>query len=171
MARWRLTEPHYLRVEGTKWEYTEIDRVTGRPKRTQFDVPQHIDPNSPDDLKVYGQPDGQDTIVIVSDGDNAQPKDVIFQGDPTPGMFPLDDAARAISARFEWQPTQGLDDISQNESFQNKLLSGFIDKMTEMKSGSGSAGFEQLMSSIMAMMEKQTEILAKLAQPERRKVA
>ena len=30
MARWRLTDAHYLAVEGTEWEYKEQNRETGR---------------------------------------------------------------------------------------------------------------------------------------------
>ena len=49
MARWKLTEAHYLKVPGTAWEYNSIDRRTGRPKREVFSGPLQLDPKSIDD--------------------------------------------------------------------------------------------------------------------------
>lgn len=169
MARWKLTEPHYLRVPGTKWEYTEIDRATGKPKRTQYDVPQLLDPNIESDWNYrYDQWSGD---IIISDGHEAQPKDIIFVGPVTPGMLPLDDEAKAISAQAAkglWKPTAGLDPESQNTSFSAQLLSGMIDKMTAVQAGiqQGAAipGMDEFMQSMKGMMEKQTEILAMLTQ-------
>src|ERR1700746_1647419 len=99
MARWRLIEPHYLKVKGVTWEYQETDRATGRQVRKTFPVPQHFHP----DIEVdWTERDGKDYgIVAVSDGHNAKPSDIIFEGNPTPGMLPLDDEAKEISARFE----------------------------------------------------------------------
>ena len=47
MARWKLTQKHYLMVPGTKWEYVENDRSTGRPIRKTYDVPLFLDPEDP----------------------------------------------------------------------------------------------------------------------------
>lgn len=168
MARWKLTEAHYLMVEGTKWEYSEVDRITGRPKRTQFPVPLYVNPNYEDDLKGYGQPDEVDGLqIIVSNGNNAKGKDLIFTGPPTPGMLPLDDEAKELSAKLNIKPTQGLDPESQNMSFSNQLMSGLIDQMTDIKAGIATApavpGMAEFMQTMGAMMKQQTEILASLS--------
>lgn len=177
MARWKLTEAHYINVSGTLWEYTEVDRVTGRPKRTQFPVPLHIDPFNLDDLKIYGQDDpnfgrNADPIIVVCNK-NPKGRDILYEGKPTPGMFPLDDEARAISEKVSkgaWIPTAGLDPESQNASYTSQILSGLVDKMTDMKASNtpqiqGMAEFMQMMTQVMA---KQTDILAQMGNGGRR---
>lgn len=166
MARWKITEAHYLNVEGTKWEYSEVDRKTGRPKRTQFNVPLYINPKYEDDLKAFGQgdPDPEFCDIIVSDGHNAQPKDIIFTGPPTPDMIPLDDKAKAISEkmRAKWNApeVEGL-------SFSQRMELGFINQMAELreqvKQVPQAEGLKDLMETMAAMMKQQTEILAALA--------
>lgn len=174
MARWKLTEAHYLAVEGIKWEYSEVDRVTGRPKRTQFPVPLHLDPNIESDWTH--RYDAWSGDIVVSDGHNADPKDLIYTGPVTPGMLPMDDEAKALTAQAakdKWRPTQGLDPESQNESYTNKLLSGFIDQMTlaqtTVQQAPQIAGLEEMLKSLTAVMAQQTQLIAALAaKPERR---
>ena len=172
MARWRLTEPHYLNVDGTKWEYSEVDRITGRPKRVQFPVPQYLNPNYEDDLKSFGQGQGDVSTwdIIVSDGNNPGPKDVIFKekdgspGQPTPGMLPLDDDAREITARY----SKVWDAPSEGPSFTQRLEESLINQMTELRDSVKQApqveGLAELMATMTSMMKQQTEILAKLAE-------
>lgn len=187
MARWKLTEAHYLRVPGTKWEYTEIDRITGRPKRTPFDVPLLLNPMDIGDLQVYGQPDpflGQngDPIIVVTNNPNPAGRDVYFTSDVTPGMLPLDDEAKALTeeaAKGKWKPTTGIDPEAQNTSYTNKLLSGLIDQMTDVKLAAQAAppahGLDELLKTMTAMMQQNQQILTMLvdksSQPERRRVA
>ena len=174
MARWKLTEPHYLAVEGIKWEYSEVDRVTGRPKRTQFPVPLHLDPNIESDWTH--RVDAWSGDICVSDGHNPDPKDLIYTGGVTPGMLPLDAEAEAITAKAakdKWRPTVGLDPESQNNSYTNQLLSGFIDQMTMAQTAIQTApkieGLDEMLKSITAVMQQQTQLLAALAaKPERR---
>lgn len=167
MARWRLTEPHYLKVDGIKWEYTEVERVTGRPKRKQFSVPLYLNPNYEDDIKAYGQ--GDDGI-IVSDGHNPGPKDVIFIGSPTPSMLPLDEEAKAISAKFvkSWSPPTERDELT----YAQKRELEFADQISELQRAAQAAprveGLSEFMSTMTAMMKQQTEILAQLAKSQRR---
>jgi hypothetical protein len=184
MARWRLTEPHYLYIDGTKWEYSEVDRITGRPKRTQFDVPLYLNLNYEDDLKSFGQGEGpvDRWDIIVCDGNNPHPKDLIFHekdgspGRPTPGMEPLDEEARELSAKLN----RTLDTPTvEGQSYSQKLEMLFIDQMGQLKAGMQQApqaeGISELMTSMAAMMKQQTEILAQLAarsvEPAKRKVA
>ena len=188
MARWKLTEAHYLKVPGTKWEYAEIDRITGRPKRTAFDVPLLLNPMDSGDLQVYGQLDpflGQngDPIIVVTDNPSPTGRDVYFTSDVTPGMFPLDDEAKALTAaaaKGKWAPTVGIDPESQNTSYTNKLLSGLIDQMTEVKTAAQAAppaqGFDELLKAMTAVMQQNQQILSTLVEKStasegRRKVA
>jgi hypothetical protein len=107
MARWKLVAPHYLNVEGVKWEYQEISRTTGKPSRIQIPVPTYLDPRDPADFTHrWGQqtrPDVHSDVegeIIVSRGPSVDPKDIVFVGDPTPDMVPIDDEAKEISATF-----------------------------------------------------------------------
>ncbi len=172
MARWKLTEPHYIFVPGTKWEYSEIDRTTGRPKRTQFDVPLYINPHWEDDLKAFGQPPEGD-IIVTNKPNPAFPRDVEFLGGPTLGMVPIDDEAKVLTAQLEKRGlavTQGLEAEDQNNSYVNKMLSGLIDQMTDLKVTAPpvASGMNEVMQSMVAMMAKQTEILEQLAGTKRR---
>src|SRR5216683_7381374 len=49
MARWKLTEPHYLNVPSSRWEHTAVDSRTGKPTRKMYKVPMHLDPRVADD--------------------------------------------------------------------------------------------------------------------------
>lgn len=184
MARYRLIEPHYLRVKGTKWEYSEVDRITGRPKRTQFDVPLYINPNYEEDLKAFGQPDERgEVIIVVSDGIDARGKDVIFTekdgspGRPTPGMIPLDEEAHVI---YETCKTRWKDPGSEGgPSYADNLLDNFIQQMSNLQAAAVSApsatGFEEMMATMTLMMKQQTELMAQLVKVQtdmpKRKVA
>lgn len=163
MARWRLTEPHYLNVPGTKWEHTTTDRSSGRPIKKTFDVPLFLHPEDPYDWTHDKKDDGY--IVVCHEGKGG-PGDITFIGNPTPGMLPLDDEAREISAQFssKWTPTQGTDDISQSNSFQQKLLNGLIDQMSAVQTASQQpiAGMEKFMEMMMGVMQQNQQILAAL---------
>jgi hypothetical protein len=102
MARWKLMTAHYLNVPGETWEYTENDRVTGRPVRQKFVVPRFLDPKDESCwTKRWGFKDNEQGEIIVCKKDQGEADDIVFIGDPTPDMMPVDDEARAISAQFE----------------------------------------------------------------------
>jgi hypothetical protein len=124
MARWKLNAPHYLNVAGTTWEYKEVDRSTGKQIRKTFDVPTLLEPENPGDWNyVTGKDQGE---IIVSDGKNAEPKDIIFAGKPTPDMVPLDDEARAITAAMgsKWNRTF-------EQTTGNSYAEGILDDLTK----------------------------------------
>lgn len=168
MARWRLTEPHYLKVPGTMWEYTEVNRTTGRPVRKQFKVPKYLDPNDPSD---WTHRNGEFGEIIVCYEGKGLPNDLTFEGGVTTGMLPLDKEAQDITKRMEeiWgtRVTQSLSDEDQNQSYQNQLLSGLIDQMTDLKAGAQQQqsvpGMTEFMQGMAEMMKQQTEILSRLA--------
>lgn len=171
MARWRLTEAHYLKVPGTKWEYTEVNRTTGRPVRKQFQVPMYLDPNDPSQWTSRNGPDAGEIVVCYEN--KGLPDDIVFEGGVTPGMLPLDSEAKEITKRMEeiWgtRVTQSTEEADQQASYTNQLLSGLIDQMTDLKTAApppqAVPGLEDFMKGMAEMMRQQTEILAKLANP------
>lgn len=105
--RWRLTAPHYIHVptlgDGTKveWEHKETNRESGRAVRKLYSVPMLLDPRDAADFNHPGE------IIIAHDTEGARHvrQDLIFIGDPTPDMEPLNDEAQAItdSLRSKWE--------------------------------------------------------------------
>ncbi len=176
MARWKLTEAHYLKVPGIAWEYNSIDRRTGRPKREVFPVPLQLDPKSIDDLTKHGQPDPaypsrdiEDYILVVTDTAGVNQRDVVFEGKPTPGMLPLDDEAKAITAECSqglWNPTPGVDDESQRASLSNQIIDALMGQMNTIKDEVHKApqieGITELLGAFSAMMKQNQEILSLL---------
>lgn len=167
MARWMLIEPHYLNVAGTEWEYTEQERGTGKQIRRKFTVPRYLHPEDPNDWteKSYnnlGQPvEGK---VIVSDGNGAQPMDIIFTGDPTPNMLPLDDDAKAVSARYaaNWSaPAEGFT-LTHSQSLLDNLERKLA-LVQAQQPAPASQGMEQLMAAIAAMMKQNGDLITVLA--------
>jgi hypothetical protein len=98
MARWRLTEPHYIFTDpDTIWERLETDTTTGRQVRKQYIVPAYFHHEIESDWT-----DKVEKAVIVSNHrDPAHRTDIVFKGDPTPGMIAIDDEAKAISAKYK----------------------------------------------------------------------
>lgn len=167
MARWQLTEPHYLNVPGTFWEQVTTDRRTQRPIRKQYPVPMHLDPRIETDWTQKAENNDMDGKIVVCYAGKGLPTDIVFEGEPTPGMLPMDDEAREISSKYSWTPTNevnygvGVDDASH----QGKILGGLIKQLAEATvSGQGSsaipAGFEKFMESMAQMMQQQTMLLA-----------
>lgn len=104
MARWRLTGPHYLNVPGTEWEHKEISTDTGRQNRKVFKVPRLLDPNDPGDQNREGD-------CVVCWAGKGEARDIIFEGDPTPDMTPLDAEAEKVTERCrpKWEhPIESL---------------------------------------------------------------
>lgn len=167
MARWKLTEPHYLNVPGTKWELTTTDRSTGRPARKVFAVPRYLHPEDPTEWN-YRDNFGDGEIIVCHEG-KGLPNDIIFLGDPTPGMLPLDEEAEAITKTFsaKWTPTAGTDEQSQNDSFQAKLLNGLIDSMSTAQATAAqlpvAPGIEKLLEAMTAMMQQNQQMMQLLA--------
>ncbi len=167
MARWKLTEPHYLSVPSERWEHTTTDSRTGKPIRKMYRVPKHLDPRLEDDWNYRPENNNMDGEIIVCWEGKGLPRDIIFEGNPTPGMLPLDDEAKEVSSRFSWTPTQGIDEDSQRQSFYARLGDTLIDQMTELKvareTAPSSPGMDKFMETMMAMMVQNQQILAALA--------
>lgn len=170
MARWRLTEPHYLQVEGIEWDYTEQDNKTGRNVRKRFAVPLHLDPNDPMD-----QNDKMNEWVVVSNGNNPGPRDIIFKGPPTPAMEPLDEEAEKISAELRPKWDHPIESLAGN--YSDSLLATFqkhVDaKLAELGAttkseayakGVDPAAFEALQQQVAELAKQNSALIAMLQQ-------
>jgi hypothetical protein len=169
MARWKLINPHYLiTTDHTKWEYSETDRVSGRPVRKQFEVPRYLDPRDPSDWTTrWGNKDNQEGEIIVCFPGKGDKGDVEFLGDPTPEMIPVDDEAKSISATFtdQWRYKPDLEVGTYSQS----LVDQFQSQMAEAESKPASVQVEGL-ADLVAAMSAQTKAVTELlsAQSHRR---
>lgn len=166
MARWQLTEAHYLNVPDNLWEQQITDRSSGRPIRKQFKVPLHLDPNIESDWN-HQERIGNNIIdgrIVVCHAGKGDPKDIIFSGDPTPGMLPLDDEARELSSKLTVPFTTGLDPVAQANGWQQQLLVELSDmKQAVATAGPHIPGFAEFMKTMTEIMATQTGLLARLA--------
>ncbi len=76
-------------------------------------------------------------------------------------MLPLDDEAREISAQYDWVPTAGLDEVSQNNSYQQQLLVQLSNMKNEAASARPVEGMAELMKALAEMMQLQRELLGR----------
>lgn len=162
MARWRLTNAHYLNCRDTKWEYSEVDRSTGKQVRKQFDVPRYLNPGEPTDwTHRLGRDEGD---IYVSDGKNPDPKDIIFVGSPTPDMEPIDEAAKALSASFAERWQHPIESLPGN--FTQSLLDKFQTEVAKVQSASTNTpptGMGELMTAMAELMKQNAALIAMLA--------
>lgn len=160
MARWRLLVAHYLNTEpSAEIEFKEVDQTTGRQARKVYKVPTLLDPK---DQADHNYP--QDGDIVVCDGNNPQPRDIIFLGQPTADMEPIDAEAIKITQQYidagTWnKPEPGLD-------FGESLIKTFMSKMEklELNVQPVSAGavdakaFESLQKQVAALLEQNTKL-------------
>ena len=162
MARWKLNQAHYLNITGTKWEYSETDRITGKPKRIQFDVPTLLHPDEPTSWNANfirnprGELLGGDIIVAYEDGQH-ESADYIFSGAPTPEMEPIDAEAEAISAKHSkaWErPPE-----TAGGSYADALVVAMQQKFDKMQSSPSAVQVEGLteMLTMMTQVIKQNQ--------------
>lgn len=164
MARWKLMVNHYLKVDGNRWEQAEIDRTTGKQVRRQYDVPRLFEILEPTDWTVRN-PDGSGDIVVTNGG-TCEPRDVKFYGDPTPDMEPLDDEAKAISAKLapKWKfaATDG-----DTRSYADRQMDQMHAQMAEIQAAAVQPMGNAL--QMMAEMMKQNQEILKLLVPNTRR--
>lgn len=166
MARWKLQVAHYLRVPGTAWEQVETDRETGRQRRKAYPVPMLLDPKDPQcwshrpgqgHVTKGGSSWDEGQIIVAYEGKTNDSRDIIFEGDPTPDMDPLDDEAREISSRYHWWDKKGrLDD--QFTSFSEAKL----DEAAKMFADANAFAMKEVLRSPAvndSMLESQKQMM------------
>ncbi len=171
--RWRLTAPHYLNIvrdgEVAQYEYKETDRNTGRQARKTFPVPVLLDPDNPQDHNYRELGD-----IIVCMEDKGEPRDIVFVGEPTPDMEPLDKEAEKLSEslRSKWQhPIETL--ASNGPDYGAQLIATFqrqIDAMGGIKpttlNGVDPAAFEALQKQVAELIAQNAALRAGSVSPE-----
>src|SRR5215472_1027240 len=170
MARWRLTEAHYLYTNpDTIWERVETDTETGRQVRKQYVVPAYFHHEIECDWTDKGK-----KAVIVCNGHNPKRRDIIFIGDPTPGMLPLDEEAEAITAKLKhkwnipdtikWGPGQYSSALADHFAEQQDRVNMKMSALTEQNTQAINQ-FMQQMGLQQSQMMKILEILADKSTP------
>lgn len=175
--RWKLRQAHYLSVPGQVWEYSELDRVTGRPKRTQFPVPRLIDPMDPADWTekvISNQGKVVDGFCIVCYEGKGQPTDVVFTGPPTPDMEPMDDEATALSATFasKWKhPIESLPSGGYAQVLQTQFEGELAKVQANNNKPAQIEGMTELLTAMTSMMKQNQEMMAALMATKSESVA
>lgn len=160
MARWKLMQPHYLRIPGTRWEAKQTNQFTGEEERHLFDVPRLLDPNP--NGKDCRSPEG----CVVAHAGSQQRGDFVFEGDPTPDMEPLDAEAEAISARHRrrWQDPFGQAEPA-GQNYSESLLMQMLTSQAEraVQPSANDKLVEQQLIMMKQMMEMNAQLMALLA--------
>lgn len=170
MARWKLMAPHYLKVEDCEWEYQEIDRKTNRQVRRKFQVPMLLDPRDPSYwTNKWGREDDAEGEIIVCFADKGDSRDIVFFGDPTPDMMPIDDEAKAISASFteRWSYKPETDEGSYSQSLVDKFQLEMATKES-VQPPIQIAGMDQMMAQMAASQAMMAEAMKLMASNVRR---
>ncbi len=127
MARYRLNTGHYINAlqwdqSPTEWEYTEQSLVNNRMVRRRFKVPMLLDPRDATCCNYPGE------IIVSSKADDRFPADIIFEGEPTPDMTPLDDEARARVEELSSKWVHPIEALPGN--FTQSLLTTLENQLT-----------------------------------------
>jgi hypothetical protein len=158
MARWKLMTAHYLNVPGEQWEYQETDRKTGRMLRTQMPVPRLLDPRDPSNwTNRWGNKDNEEGEIVVCLKGKGDTHDIVFEGDPTPDMIPVDEEAIAINAsfaeRWRYKPEAATDNFSQS------LIDRIQMEMAPKATPAPIEGLGELVTAIKALVESNVEVV------------
>ena len=185
MARWRLTQPHYLNTPGTEFEYKETSHY-GKTVKKIFPVPQYLDPEAFSDCNynANGEPrSGRDMntpgeIIVAHDTEAKKGRDIIFVGDPTLDMVPLDEEAEIISAALA--PKWGRAFIGDGEDeggYSNRLLTELTETLNSFnatKSPTSAAPDDGRIAKVEDQLQKMFEmnmaLLAKLEPPTSKRI-
>lgn len=170
MARWSLRNPHYLNVPGNEWQHEETDRETGRRNRKMYEVPRLLDPNNPQDQNYPGE-------VIVCHEGKGDRKDIIFLGEPTPDMEPLDDEAKAISASLQKKWEHPIDALPANgEDYGAALMKMFEKQIAQLGgikptsvAGVDPDDFKKLQDQVAELLAQNTALKEQVSAPTARR--
>jgi hypothetical protein len=110
-------------------------------------------------------------IIVVSDGHNAHRSDIIFKGEPTPGMFPLDDEAREISSHFKakWETPDRIPDEAEG-TYAGRMMDQYVQSQSKVNMMLAEAstrevpGMSDFMQVMTNMMKQNQQILMMLAE-------
>src|SRR5215831_19089147 len=169
MARWKLMAGHYINVPGTEWEHKETSRETGRQVRKVYAVPRHLDPKAPEDWNNWPMGRHDDGEIIVCHVGKGQPRDIEFTGPPTQDMEPLDDEARAISARIP-KKKDGFEHMTMSEGVLEDLMRQLSQAIAGAPQQAVSVSsvdqkqFDELKAMVTRLAEQNAALQAQLAE-------
>lgn len=161
MARWKLACPHYINTPGIEWEYNETKN--GKVNRKRFAVPRFLNTADPGDwTKKWGSKDDEDGEIIVCYAGQGDPSDVVFTGDPTPDMIPIDDDAKALSKTFEtrWSYKPETAEVDFSQSLVNRFEVAMADAQAKPQEIPGMSDLVGALTSLTALMAQQQLALA-----------
>ena len=156
MARWKLACPHYLNCPGTEWEYNETKN--GKVVRKRFAVGRYLNTSDPGDwTSKWGVKDDEDGEIIVCYSGKGEASDIIFVGDPTPDMIPMDDEARAISKTFEsrWSYRPETAEVDFSQSLINRFESAMADSQAKAAEIPGMSDLVGALTSLTQLLTAQ----------------
>ena len=171
MARWSLRNTHYLNVPGNEWMHEETNRETGRRNRKIYSVPQLLDPNNPADqnYRELGQ-------IIVCHEDKGESRDIIFLGEPTPDMEPLDAEAEAISESLRAKWEHPIDTLPANggmneaeSAFMKHMMESFAKSAAPQNVSVPAEDFEKLKAQVAELMEQNKALKEAKTEPTARR--
>ena len=73
--------------------------------------------------------DNEEGEIIVCHEGKGDASDIVFMGDPTPDMSPVDDEAREISA--QWEPRWAFKPETQEGDYSQSLVDRFQSELAE----------------------------------------
>ena len=168
MARWRLTQPHYIHAkmfgQDNEWEYKETDRVTGRESRKRFVVPLYCESG----WIVCREGSEQQNDNVGPDGKGVG--SITFDGPPTPAMEPLDAEAQAINAEHAHEWIHPIDSLPG--TFSSADLLTMLQKQVAnaasitppapvVAQGVSKEEFEALKEQLAQLMAQNAELMAR----------
>ncbi len=150
MARWRLTEAHYLDCPDSYWEQM---------------VPLHLNPKDPNDwnyktgdrdISQGGNAFTDGQIIVCREG-KGEKRDIVFTSSVTPGMEPLDDEAKAeteeTKTKLEWR---------DGDMFFAEGMTYADTMMMKLANREESPGLTEALSMMAQVMEQNAKLLAAL---------
>lgn len=167
MARWKLATAHYLNSPGTEWAYMEVSRTTRRQERRVFTVPLLIDPQDPISwTNRWGTKDDEEGECIVCHEGKGERTDIVFTGDPTPDMIPLDEEAEKLSASFaaKWKVSHATTLGAHSQS----IISTLEERVGEAASRPTATtvdGLDTFISTVSELVKQNAILIQHLAKP------
>lgn len=156
MARFRLTAPHYLNVPGTEWEQNET-LPTGKIYRHRYKVHMYLDPKDPGDhnYPLTGE------IIVATVADPRYPLDLIFLGEPTQDMEPLDAEAEALFQAAMSRPQPMTEDDLRRAMATPRTESEEMKQMREMMKA-----MQEQVTAVIGQNEKLKQRLEEVEEAE-----
>lgn len=153
MARWKINVGHYLHghmpgEERNEWMREETNRDTGRVARKFMKVPVYIDPKDPSCCNRDGD------CIVCHEGRGTD-RDIVFEGNPTPDMMPIDEEAVELSKKFAGDYTKAENTEGGMSQVMLQQLEGVL--ANTMKNA---VSTKNVPDDVLAQMNKRLEELA-----------